>query len=79
MIKLKDIMSEAVDMDHTPNKNAKKPTLAQMQFLADAKIEKIMTPHPVYDRTSKNAPSEVKKIQKIYNSLDDLISYFTKK
>jgi hypothetical protein len=56
-----------------------KPTLAQMQFLADAKIDRIMTPHPVYDRTSKNADSEVKKIQKIYNDLDALISYFTNK
>jgi hypothetical protein len=42
-------------------------------------IKKIMTPNPVYDRTSKNAPAEVRKIQKIYNDADALIAYFTKK
>jgi hypothetical protein len=66
-------------MQHTPNKKAEKPSLSQLQFLADFMIKKIMTANPVYGRTSKNAPAEVRKIQKIYNDADALIAYFTKK
>lgn len=55
-----------------------KPTLEQMQFLANLKMKKLGTPNKVYGSVARHAKDETEKIIKIYNDLDALISYFTK-
>ena len=55
-----------------------KPTLDQMQFLANVKMKRLGTPHSVYGRVSRNAVDEANRILKIYDNLDALIIYFTK-
>lgn len=92
-MKLKDILKEAPDkskikwVDDNPlsgfsvkkNKNAKKPDLIHLQWMADMKLKRMGTPHPVYGRTSKYIDSEAKKLLKIYDDANALINYFTNK
>lgn len=61
------------------NPKAKKPDLEHLQFLADLKLKRLGTPHPVYDRTAKGADGEAGKIIKIYNDEKKLLDYFTRK
>jgi hypothetical protein len=65
------------EVQNVVKEDVEKPTLRQMQFLADLKMERLNTPHKVYNRLSKNAADDIKKIEKIYNNLDALITYFT--
>ena len=61
----------------TPNEGVK-PTLEQMQFLANIKMRKLGTPNPSYGSVARHAKDETNKIIKIYNDVDALIAYFTK-
>lgn len=55
-----------------------KPTLEQMQFLANLKMKRLGTPNPTNRRIARHAVDETNKILKIYDNLEALIVYFTK-
>jgi hypothetical protein len=62
-----------------PNKSAQRPSLENLQFLADLKLKRLGTITPAYGRISVGAEGEANKLIKIYNDADKLLDYFTRK